>query len=184
MVVTEQWVNTPDAWSDRAWAISDSCAAVGWSAAGQHERFKSVLSHVQCRPGETLVDWGCGTGALSDRLPQDVEYVGYDTAAGMLVRARREHPGRRFTQVEPASSDVTVIVGALNLPGSKQQTWADLRRLWDKTHRVLAACLYAGTDDRCLIYTDDEVNAFARAESYHHLVERHRPNDLLMVLTR
>jgi hypothetical protein len=111
--------NTPAAWTERA-EIEDPHEAVGWSEAGQRERFASAM----------------------------------------------------------------VCVGALNLPGSKLETWATLRRLWDKTSRVLAVSLYAGLDDRCLIYTDDEVEAFARSESYYSFVDRHRYNDLLMVLRK
>jgi hypothetical protein len=56
--------------------------------------------------------------------------------------------------------------------------------MWDSTTRVLAVCLYAGDDDRCLIYSESEVEGFARAESFYWFVDRHRPNDLLMVLRR
>jgi hypothetical protein len=102
----------------------------------------------------------------------------------MVSRARRDHPGRQFTTLEPSHASAMVCVGALNLPGSKLESWATLRRLWDKTSRVLAASLYAGLDERCLIYTEEEVEAFARSESYYSFVDRHRHNDLLMVLRR
>jgi SAM-dependent methyltransferase len=175
--------NTPAAWTERA-EIEDPHEAVGWSEAGQRERFASVLEHVNPRVGETLVDFGCGTGALCELLPAEVSYIGYDSSPGMVARARRDHPGRQFTTLEPGFASAMVCVGALNLPGSKLETWATLRRLWDKTSRVLAVSLYAGLDDRCLIYTDDEVEAFARSESYYSFVDRHRYNDLLMVLRK
>lgn len=167
-------------------AIPEPWAACGWSMDGQRSRFVSVLEYLDLRIGDVVLDWGCGTGELSELLPGNVSYVGYDTAPGMIKRARRDHPARRFTSAEPTSADVTVCIGALNLSDrwSKALTWATLRRLWDKTSRVLAVCLYAGEDDRCLIYTEDEVEVFAQAESFYWSVDRHRENDLLMVLRK
>jgi hypothetical protein len=103
----------------------------------------------------------------------------------MVVRAAREHPGHHFQTFEPLGRvDLTAVVGTFNLPGDKQLTWAALRRLWDATGRALAVSLYAGKDDRCLIYTENECERFASSEAFYWHVERWRPNDLLMVLQR
>lgn len=180
--------NTPSAWNDRA-EIHDPAEAVRWSRMGQSQRFRAVLDATNPRPGETVLDFGCGTGALADMLPHHVAYTGYDWAGGMITRARHDHPTHKFTRGYPISTfDITVCVGPFNLTHnwSKHQTWEMLERLWNQTGRVLAACLYAGTDPECLIYTEEECGAALR-----HLrgvgarnIVRHRPNDLLLTLDR
>jgi SAM-dependent methyltransferase len=186
--VTVAIENTPAAWSRRA-AAATPWESAGWSEHGQTARMESVLAALDPRPGESLLDYGCGPGRLSDFLPSTVgDYVGYDPAQGMIARAKREHPDDHVFQTwEPTGVfDLTVFVGTFNLADrwSKQMTWATLRRRWDATGRALAACLYAGEDGRCLTYTQAEAEKFARAESYYWRVERHLPNDLLLVLEK
>lgn len=181
-------VNTPEAWSARAAGYELPWEAAGWSETSQRDRFGRILAALDPRPGERLLDFGCGTGELVTRLSPEVDYLGFDTAAGMVERAAREHPGRSFQSWEPSaiSFDLVVVCGALNLPGGwcKQRTWATLRRLWDGTRRCLAASLYAGADEQCLIYAEEECERFASSESFRWRVERWRPNDILLVLDR
>lgn len=174
--------NTPTAWSEQAESVADPVAAVRWTSDGQHERFRAVLAAIAPRFGESLLDFGCGTGALCDYLPNTVDYIGYDWAEGMLVRARREHPGATFRDSPVGSFDLTVCIGTFNLPGSKRQTWKRLSELWRQTRRALAVSLYAGCDPDCLRYTAEECVAFAETTSGLWRLERHRPNDLLLVL--
>lgn len=181
-------LNTPEAWSLRARAGRTPAEACGWSEESQGARFAKIVDALAPRPAESLLDFGCGTGHLARHLSPEIDYLGYDTAHGMVARASQEHPGRRFQVWEPTSLnfDLVVVCGALNLPGNwcHERTWATLRRLWDGTRRCLAASLYAGTDERCLIYTEAELERFAASESFQWRVERWRPNDLLLVLDR
>lgn len=178
-------MNSPAAWSDRA-AAACPLDAVGWTAAGQADRFAAVLSRVDICAGDRLLDFGSGTGAFADLLPASVDYLGYDWAPGMVERATRDHPGRAFTSDWPAGRfDAVVAIGPFNLPGSKQQTWHTIRHLWDTTGcRTLAVSLYAGDDDRCLSYTEVEAERAGGELGYGALVERHRHNDLLLVARR
>jgi len=178
-------VNSPAAWSERAETLPTPYEACGWTEASQAERMRKVIEALDPQPGDSLLDFGCGTGELARYIEGDVGYIGYDSAQGMVVRAAREHPGRHFQMFEPGTTvDLTAVVGTFNLPGDKLLTWAALRRLWDATGRTLAASLYAGEDERCLIYTEAECARFASAESYRWRVERWRHNDLLIVLDR
>lgn len=187
MTVIAHPLNTPDAWSDRAFAYPDQWKACGWTRTGQVERFVAVLHALDPQPGETLLDYGCGTGAIVDLLPDGIDYTGYDTAPGMIARAAREHTGRVFTTHTPSCEhDLTVAVGPFNLAEnwSKEHTWWVLRGLWDRTRRALAVSLYSGSDRNCLSYTRGEVERFAAGEAYHSAVTECRENDLLMVLRR
>lgn len=180
--------NSPVSWTERA-ASPCRLEAVGWTQEGQEERFAAVLKHL--RPSgaarERVLDFGCGTGALYECVPIGCMYVGYDWSGGMVFRARREHPDADlFTSAwPPGRFECVAAIGTFNLPGSKQHTFHTLRHLWDTARcRVLVASLYAGTDDRCLIYTEKELEHLGRELSHDVTVERHRPNDLLLVARR
>jgi SAM-dependent methyltransferase len=176
--------NTPEAWSERA-TLPEPHEAALWSHAGQMSRFAVVVDALQPQRGERLLDYGCGTGALADELPPDIGYVGYDPAPGMIGRAQADHPSRTFTTKKPTEKfTLTCCIGPFNLPDrwSKPDTWIAVRRLWRHTTRALAVCLYAGADTDCLIYTEEELRTFAATLNASCTIERHRPNDLLLVL--
>lgn len=188
MAATETPVNTPEAWSVRATMFERPWQAARWSEHGQRERHALVVDALQPRPGDRLLDYGCGTGALTGHLPAGVVYVGFDWADGMIDRAREDHSGYTFTAVEPTGRfDLVAVVGTFNLSHrwSKQRTFHTLRHLWDATGcRTLAASLYAGTDDRCLIYTVEELEACGRSLTWDARAVRIRHNDLLLVARR
>jgi len=46
------------------------------------------------RPGELVLDIGCGPGALLRYLPAGASYIGFDRNHAYIVQARREHGGR------------------------------------------------------------------------------------------
>lgn len=188
MPVISAPLNTPAAWSERAEAFESSWDACGWSHDGQHVRHAAVLAALDPRPGETLLDWGCGTGALAGLLPPGVAYSGFDSAPGMVARARREHPSHRFvTRFKPYGHfDLVACIGPFNLRGgwSKQHTWHTLRHLWDAhTPRALAVCLYAGDDPNCLSYSEGETRVAASMLGGDVQVLSVR-NDLLLVVRR
>jgi hypothetical protein len=187
-MVIDQPVNTPEAWSERAERAATSHEAAGWTFDGQQERLAAVVRALSPQPCDSLLDWGCGTGALSELLPAGVFYVGYDAAEGMVVRAGREHPNRRFQSFWPAHHfDLVACVGPFNLADrwSKQHTFHTIRHLWDTTGcRALGASLYAGDDPNCLSYTPDELDTLGRHLGYDTFVARIRHNDLLFAARR
>ncbi len=178
--------NTPEAWSERA-KLSSSWGAALWSDRGQRARFESVLDALDLEPGDLLLDYGCGTGAFSELLPEDVNYVGYDWSHGMLKRARKEHPERRFVGVLRGDPyDHIICVGPFNLPDgwSKDQTFTTLSWLWKWCRRTMVVCLYAGEDPHCLVYSEEETHEFATSLGGRYSVARHLPNDLLLVIEK
>ncbi len=179
--------NTPAAWSARA-AIETPWGAGGMSEHGQQARHQVVLGRLAPQPGETLLDYGCGTGQLAERLPADVGYLGFDWADGLVERAGREHAHRVFTTIEPDwPFRLIACIGPFNLPDgwSKADTWETIRRLWGICTRAMAVSLYAGDDERNIRYLPSEIAATAAALTHSFTVERgYLPNDLLMVLRR
>jgi SAM-dependent methyltransferase len=174
-------LNTPEAWSERA-LLEDSCAAVMWSPEGQRERHVAVLDALDPMPDETFLDFGSGTGALADLLPEN-GYVGYDWSYPMVERARREHPGYKFLSTLPYEHyDLVACIGTFNLPGSFEETWKTINSLWERTNRALAASLYDGNDERCLQYDEYDLCDFVTMKTKHWRIERIRHNDLLMVM--
>lgn len=186
-MVIEEPVNTPEAWSERA-RLDSAWEACGWSEDGQRSRHLAVVAALAPEPGDRLLDFGCGTGELCELLLPDVDYVGYDWATGMVIRAGREHPGRRFQSWQPTGVfDLVACVGCFNLPGnwSKEHTWHTLRTLWDQTCcRTLAVSLYAGVDGRCLSYTGAEAADAGAQLSWNVRVDQIRHNDLLLTVRR
>lgn len=188
VTVIEAPVNTQEAWSLRAATIEAPWLACGWSREGQAVRHAAVMEVLRPVAGDTLLDYGCGTGELAARVSSDVAYMGYDPAVGMVERAREDHPGRPFVSYEPTGRfDLVACVGCFNLADgwSKQRTWHAIRHLFDTTYcRTIAVSLYAGDDPNCLRYEEAEAEACGRSLAYNASVERILPNDLLLVVRR
>jgi trans-aconitate methyltransferase len=78
----------------------------GWDAAAYDEKHAFVwrlaadlLELLAPRPGERILDLGCGTGHLTRRIADaGAEVVGLDIDPGMIEQARRHYPGLRFEQ--------------------------------------------------------------------------------------
>lgn len=98
---------------------------VDWNGEeSQNVRFDELLAVVRApdRPF-SIIDWGCGYGALvdvlRDRFPS-FTYVGYDVSETMVQEARRIHgdvEGVRFTadEAEVGTADYTVASGIFNV---------------------------------------------------------------------
>jgi 2-polyprenyl-3-methyl-5-hydroxy-6-metoxy-1,4-benzoquinol methylase len=59
------------------------------------EMLDEVVTALSVRPGMRVLDGGCGTGVLGERLAAacpDIEYLGVDLSAAMLARARKRRP--------------------------------------------------------------------------------------------
>lgn len=95
---------------------------VDWnSEASQELRFDRLL-HVVDRTRYSLLDYGCGYGALADHLDarrHEVDYVGFDVSPTMVEAAISADPqGRRRFTTDGASlqpCDFTVASGIFNV---------------------------------------------------------------------
>jgi len=62
--------------------------------------------------GAKVLDVGCGTGALLDYLPEDIEYVGVDLNPAYIDEARRRHSPRAKFFCSHVGSDTELIAGS------------------------------------------------------------------------
>jgi len=61
------------------------------------ENGKSLLDLLSPRPGERIIDLGCGTGALTAEIAaRGATARGIDSSEQMIAKARAEHPGLAF----------------------------------------------------------------------------------------
>jgi trans-aconitate methyltransferase len=66
-----------------------------------------LLELLAPRPGERILDLGCGTGHLTRRIADaGADVVGLDADPGMIEQARRHYPGIRFEQGDAADFSV------------------------------------------------------------------------------
>lgn len=115
------------------------------------------------RPGERVLDVGCGTGTFAARLAarNPAQHIlGVDVSEGMLAEARRKtsaFPNVRFEQApatrlpfEDAAFDVVVTASALHYVGRPADALAEARRVlrpggrlavvdWDRSRWWMAA---------------------------------------------
>ena len=64
----------------------------------------ALLDWLAPRPGERILDLGCGTGALTDQIAQrGAEAIGVDASEPMIARARAKYPALRFIHADAAA---------------------------------------------------------------------------------
>lgn len=65
--------------------------AVGVAGNYYHQELiiPGVLRLLDLKPGESLLDLGCGQGVLGRAIPKDVHYLGIDLAANLIEEAQR-----------------------------------------------------------------------------------------------
>lgn len=103
------------------------------SEASQHVRFEQLLKVVESQPF-SILDYGCGYGALADYLAAkgfDADYYGYDILESAIETARQVHRGKLrrsfFTDREQLPvSDYTVASGIFNFRGQQSfESWTE-----------------------------------------------------------
>jgi len=121
------------------------------SLESQHVRFRQLLRAVDTGTG-SILDYGCGYGALADHLHEAgrvFDYQGFDISAGMIGEARTRHRACsrcRFTSdtAEVATADYTLASGIFNVKlGYDPDTWREymletISSMFAHTRRALA----------------------------------------------
>ncbi len=90
---------------------------------GDKGRQEFATIHVRARPGDRILDIGCGPGHLLSYLPDGVDYVGWEPNPHYVEHARRTFGGRGsfhvglFTDEEArglASFDIVIVSAVLH----------------------------------------------------------------------
>jgi SAM-dependent methyltransferase len=140
-------------WLDRHGA--DSPLGVGWhDAQMQALRFDVLALVMEGTEPVTVADFGCGPGALFDRLAARAEpplldrYTGYDLLPAMIDAARERHddPRAHFEVGSEVTEDHDYVLasGAFTVrPGLDDETWEAhlhevLAGLWARARRGMA----------------------------------------------
>ena len=91
--------------ANNEWAADDYRSTFGFVAAYGN----AVLDLLDAKPGERVLDLGCGTGEhVAALAAADVDVIGIDADEAMLEAARRAHPGLRVEQVDVVTDPPTL----------------------------------------------------------------------------
>lgn len=108
---------------------------VDWNSdASQNVRFDQLLKVVEGDRQFSILDYGCGYGALADYLVEkgfDADYCGYDIVESAIELARKLHIGKSRRTFVTASTeliacDYTVASGIFNVRGDQSfENWTN-----------------------------------------------------------
>lgn len=142
----------------------ESPRGVDWNSAdGQHLRFTQLLKLVDGVEHFSLLDLGCGYGALVDELSTrsaSFEYLGLDVSEEMVSAARRRHVAKPHVRFEVGASvmqplDFAVASGIFNV--RMQRTADEWAGYVIQTLDVLHAASSRGFAFNCLTsYSDPD----------------------------
>jgi len=142
----------------------DTPRGVDWnSEEGQQLRFEQLLKIIDTDARFSMLDLGCGYGALVNSLRDghaDFEYLGLDVSADMVAAARRRFAGDEHVRFEVGTSvaqplDYAVASGIFNVRMHRNpEEWATYL---DDTLDVLHASSRRGFAFNCLTsYSDPD----------------------------
>jgi SAM-dependent methyltransferase len=82
---------------------------------GDAVRERIVREFLQPPPGAKLLDIGCGTGALLDALPAEVEYIGVDINPAYIDAARQRYGNRGRFVCARAGDEIDFVRGGFDV---------------------------------------------------------------------
>lgn len=111
-----------------------------WTVIGGPHRSKILVDHyIRPRPGDRILEIGCGPGTIVPYLPES-EYVGFDMSPEYVAQAQKKFPQARFvcervseyTLRERSYFDIVLALGIVHHLDD-----AEARRLFQIAHDAL-----------------------------------------------
>jgi SAM-dependent methyltransferase len=179
--------SSPQAWDSYVSADGPDYLMADCGSPESHERRLRAVLRLPIATGETLLEFGCGTGRLADLVPPGVHYAGLDwsEAAVTLARHRRPHGTFRCGSVADLTlHDWVVASGPFNYAKgwSRSQTAEAVAALWEASRRGIALTVLRIPADGRLHYDDGELISFLAGCDWSHLeLDRsYLPNDMCL----
>ena len=113
--------------------------------------YKMLLGQIETKPGDTVLDAGCGTGEVLKRLAESREIDGYgvDISESMVTRAKRKNPGMKIqvarsedTPFEDDFFDVVFVCMAYHHFSDKDGFASEAKRILKPRGRLYIADPY------------------------------------------
>jgi SAM-dependent methyltransferase len=57
-------------------------------------RLKGLAAYAPSKPGDVVIDIGCGPGTIFEHLPDGIRYIGFDTDETYIAHARQRYGGK------------------------------------------------------------------------------------------
>lgn len=179
--------STPRAWDSYASEGGPDYLIADCGSPESHERRLRELLRLPIEEGESLLEFGCGTGRLADFVPRRVRYEGLDWSQEViaLARDRRPHGAFRCGSVgDLTPHDWVVASGPFNYAKgwSKSQTAEAISAMWDASRCGVAVTVMCTPAEGRLHYSGDELISFLAACDWSHLeLDRsYLPNDMCL----
>jgi hypothetical protein len=179
--------SSPQAWDSYASEGGPDYLIADCGSPESHERRLRAILQLPFEEGDTLLEFGCGTGRLADFVPGDVRYEGLDWSREVisLAQSRRPHDAFRCGSVgDLTPNDWVVASGPFNYAEgwSKSQTAKAVSAMWGASRRGIALTVLCIPADGRLHYSDDELISLLAACDWSHLeLDRsYLPNDMCL----
>ncbi|HZP94400.1 MAG TPA: class I SAM-dependent methyltransferase [Burkholderiales bacterium] len=138
-----------------------SCFA---SAVGGGARAQYARQYLRARPGERILDMGCGTADILDYLPAGVDYTGFDLSADYIAAARSRYGERGQFRNEPVDVALAGRLGSFDLAMANGVLHhlddAGAHSLFELAKRVLAPGGRLVTLDGCFVPGQSRIARF------------------------
>ena len=179
--------SSPQAWDRYARDGGPDFVIADCGSPESHERRLRAVLRLPVGAGDSLLEFGCGTGRLADLLPRGIRYEGLDWSGEVISLARQRRPHGSFrcgSAGDLAPHDWVVASGPFNYADgwSKRQTADAVRAMWQASRRGIALTVLRVPAEGRLHYDGGElVSMLAGCDwSQLELDRSYLPNDMCL----
>lgn len=131
---------------------------------GGNARAQYAQEYLRARPGERILDIGCGTAEILDYLPAGVHYIGFDLSADYIAAARARYGDRGRFHNEPVDVALAGRLGSIDLAMANGVLHhlddAGAHALFELARKVLAPGGRLVTLDGCFVAGQSRIARF------------------------